>query len=493
MKLHHIRFVVRLRPAVAALLASGLLVAQSTTDVTSAAPPPRQIDVNVLLDAPPTDATVADLAQYGSVVDVIPEIGAVVLRTDTTQLGALQGRPHVVTATEDARAERIVSQARGVRPGGLAGGRNTWNMDAVNVTDLGMGRTIDYDGAGTYVAVLDTGLTPGWRSYFDHQSIAVGFARHFTDADRTGKGGPGGSHGWEQDPISHGTFVSAMILGYQVDNPRYLPAVQGPKEGVAPAAKLIPVRVVDDDGGVPSSILARALVYVASLKQYALANHPVVASMSICYPYQDPILRAAVDYAIASGVLLVAAVGNSGLSGPEGLGLRYPAGWPEVISVGATGFAGQYQPGSDGLDYNWWREDDVPDPLSGDDFYVVDFSTRAAPGEDMDVVAPGTWVFGPFQDVYSNFVPDHGFGHGTSVSTPHVAGILALMAQKNPLLTQSEAEAIIEQSAVSLPAGCRTVVEPAYGDPAFQYCWGEDASGAGLADARRAVELTPLP
>jgi subtilisin family serine protease len=366
-------------------------------------------------------------------------------------------------------------------------------MDAVNVTDLGLGRTIAYDGAGTYVAVLDTGLTPGWRSYFPHESIAVGFARYFTDADRTGKGGPGGSHGWEQDPISHGTFVSAMVLGYEVDNPRYLPAVQGPKEGVAPACKLIPVRVVDDAGNVPSSILARALVYVASLKQHALSNYPVIASMAIIYPTQDPVLRAAVDYAIASGVILVAAAGNSGLNGEEGVGLRYPAGWPEVISVGASGWTGQFQPGADGLDYNWWREDDVPDPLNAGDFYVADFSTRAAPGDDLDVLAPGVWVFGPFQDVYSGFVPDHGFGFGTSVSTPHVAGILALMAQKNPLLTQSEAEAILEQSAVPLPPGSRVVVEPSFGDPAFVYFWGDNGSGAGLADAQRAVDLTPGP
>ena len=79
------------------------------------------------------------------------------------------------------------------------------------------------------------------------------------------------------------------------------------------------------------------------------------------------------------------------------------------------------------------------------------------------------------------------------MSTPHVAGILALMAQKNPNLTQSEAEAILEQSAVPLPPGCRIVIEPAYADPAFVYCWGADASGAGLADARHAVDLTPVP
>jgi len=70
-----------------------------------------------------------------------------------------------------------------------------------------------------------------------------------------------------------------------------------------------------------------------------------------------------------------------------------------------------------------------------------------------------------------------------------VAGIVALMAQKNPALTPAQAESILEGAAIPLPAGCRTIYTP-YGTTE-EVCWGDDATGAGLATADAALAATP--
>ncbi len=103
---------------------------------------------------------------------------------------------------------------------------------------------------------------------------------------------------------------------------------------------------------------------------------------------------------------------------------------------------------------------------------------------------------------------DYTFGGGTSSATPHVAGVAALMLQKNPTLTQAEVEAILESTATAMPDGCATVTFPSIGSGNFPptwsdqsnlsffpltTCWGADATGAGLQQADAALAATPLP
>jgi len=104
------------------------------------------------------------------------------------------------------------------------------------------------------------------------------------------------------------------------------------------------------------------------------------------------------------------------------------------------------------------------------------------------VAAPGSWVVGPYKLNSGNILTYYYLG-GTSMSSPHVAGIVALMAQKYPALTAPQAEGILESSAIYLAPGCRNVYTP-YGY-ATQFCWGADATGAGLADAAAALAATP--
>lgn len=142
---------------------------------------------------------------------------------------------------------------------------------------------------------------------------------------------------------------------------------------------------------------------------------------------------------------------------------------------------------------NWWRADDIADPTDPQDFYITDPSTRAAPGQALDVVAPGFDVLAPTQ--WDGLFPDHRFVWGTSTSSPHVAGLVALMTQKNPGLTPAQAEAAIEAGAVALPAGCRDVRYWPHADRPLPvtFCWEANATGSGLLDATGAITATPPP
>ena len=78
---------------------------------------------------------------------------------------------------------------------------------------------------------------------------------------------------------------------------------------------------------------------------------------------------------------------------------------------------------------------------------------------------------------------------GTSMASPHVAGIAALMAQEDPSITQSEVESVLKSFAVPLPAGTRTITNP--NGFTEDTSWGDDASGSGLVTAPAALAAIP--
>jgi subtilisin family serine protease len=425
------------------------------------------VGVNVLLDSAPTSAVLADLGRFGRVRDVVAALRAVTMQTTADALPAIRALPYVTSANPDA--ERKGAPIDTVAATDFADGISTWDLDAVNVTDFAETvRSVSHDGTGVYVAVIDTGLLDSWRQYFPQERIAAQLGIAF--------GGGGGEVGdvssqpnkWEHDQNSHGTHVTSTILGYQYGARKI--------NGVAPRATVIPVKVLNQNGSGWSSVVARGIAYVADLKRSgALGASPVVINMSLGGPSLDPMEKAAIDYAVASGVLVVASAGNEGTAG-----MGYPGAYAKVISVAASGWVGEWSAAS------WWRTLDVADPTSPADFYVTDFSSRELPGQDLDVAAPGSWIVGPYQ-VNSGQTSYYYLG-GTSMASPHVAGIVALMAQKHPALAQAQAEALLESAAIPLPAGCRTVLQPA---GPTEFCWGDDASGAGLITADAALSATP--
>src|SRR5262245_35968788 len=235
----------------------------------------RMIGINVLLNQPASEAILADLGAHGRVLDVIPEIHAVTLRASSDKLAAIRSLPYVQAADPDAPC--TLAGGDGQCAPDFSDGVNHWSLDAINVTDFAGGRTVDYSGAGVYVAVIDTGLPHNWREYFPEGRIATQFARAFS--------GGGGNRGavtsapdaWEHDTNGHGTGVAGIILGF-----RYLleqPALPAVFNGVAPGVTIIPLKTSWGDLATVAwlSTDTRAILYVAELKASgALGDSPVV-------------------------------------------------------------------------------------------------------------------------------------------------------------------------------------------------------------------------
>lgn len=437
------------------------------------------IGVNVILKAPATAANRTELARYGTLLDEIPELKAIRVRTKANQLAAIQALPFVAAATPDAVRDARPIDAVSVTD--FADGLSTWDQDAVNVTNFGAGRTAAYDGSGVYVVILDTGLLPTWRQYFPQERVATQYARSF--------GGGGQDRGnvseqpnkWEHDVNSHGTHVTSTVIGYSLGGT--------PINGTAPRATIIPVKVLNQNGSGWSSVIARGIMYVTQLKQTVLAGSPVVVNMSLGGPSLDALEQAAIDAAVQAGVVIVASAGNSGPTGAMG----YPGAYQPVISVASAGYVREWEGGN-----AWWVNSvsNTIDPTDPTQYYISEFSALRTGSQDLDVAAPGSWVVGPYQVNQSNRT-SYFFLGGTSMASPHVAGIVALMLQKNSTLgvgasaRAARAEQILTTSATPIPYIGQTVRPGPGRPPQAITSWTADRSGSGLATANAALAGTP--
>ncbi len=382
-----------------------------------------------------------------------------------------------------------------------AGGYSTWDSDIINVEN------VSQTGAGVYVAVLDTGLVPNWADYFPKARVRTDLGTGF-DQSVTFKVG---KQPCEVDTVkgqlrqttwvgsigsSHGTHVTSTIIGYSYRSNSdaaagfVLPPIQ--VRGIAPNVTIIPVKVLADyqfpampkcNGGIPSQpvvfgtdeMVAAGINYVTKLAK--AGYKPIVINMSLGGGGLADIEKEAIDNAIAAGVIVVAAAGNAGEAGMD-----YPGAYPPVISAGSIGWTGEWLYPGDGPRYRmWWLQypnapllpgtGQVADPTAVSDVYLSDFSSRAFTGapynQQLDVLAPGSWVRGPFPGLpgynhlpwWSKGIADllgHNSGNfyyagGTSMATPHVASTAALLLQKNKNLTQSDIESILKATALAIP------------------------------------------
>jgi hypothetical protein len=219
-------------------------------------------------------------------------------------------------------------------------------------------------GRGVGVAILDTGV---WTQHPAFEGAKI------TQIDLLE---PEQSIPGEYD--GHGTAVASLIAGN-------LPS----QRGIAPAAELISVRVLDGEGRGDTFTLAQGIVA-------AVDRGAKVLSLSLGGGGDSLVLRRAVDYALEQGAVIVASAGNDG----EGR-VTYPAAYPDVIGVSAV---------------------DAERKLA-------DFSNT---GEGVDLAAPGiglksAWVGG--QNVSFS---------GTSASAPLVAGAVAGILSQEPRLSSAE-------------------------------------------------------
>lgn len=456
--------------------------------------------INVLLNTAITEEILAGLRDYATVTGQIPELNAVFMRGRSSVLPEIQALPYVAAANPDAERNAAPLPPFEASFGDDAtDGMNVWNLDAVNVTDCNLvgpagqqicdvdnngTRVVGFDGSGVYVAIIDTGLIRTWPFFLPSGQVATHLGKAF-------QGGPAGAANiaeptdkWQHDVRSHGTHVTSIVTGYAIPTSGAFREVNG----VAPAATIIPVKVLNQNGSGWSSMVAAGVMYIAELKEDGVLDGPVVINMSLGGSVLDAIEKAAIDFAIRQGVVVVASAGNGA---EEGMG--FPGAYTPVISVAAAGFVGEWVVNGV-ISGAWWSFDDVPDPDDVANLYITDFSSRELGGQDLDVAAPGSWVVGPFQ--LQQGQPSWFFVGGTSQAAPHVSGIAALMLEKNPTLDsinelgggalgEGPVETILQNEALPMPPGCRNVFD---GTSSFvDFCWGADATGAGFITADAAL------
>ncbi len=274
-----------------------------------------------------------------------------------------------------------------------------------------------FRGAGARIAIIDTGID------LDHPDLAA----HIDIASGKNCVNPGQP---PNDGHGHGTHVAGIAAA---------PLNGVGVVGVAPEATLVPIKTFDDAGNSSEALVLCGLDYVVALNTDGNPNNDIdVANMSWGDPRDwgscaNDALHGAICAADAAGVVLVGGAGNN----LADAGTFVPAAFPEVVSVSAI------------ADF-----DGIPGGLGGCQFILALFANVCDDtfaffsnyGPSVDVTAPGV-------NVYSTWA---GGGYkqesGTSMATPHVAGVAALVRAANQSLTTAQVRAILTDSG-DLPDG----------------------------------------
>lgn len=280
-----------------------------------------------------------------------------------------------------------------------------------------------FRGQGIGIAIIDTGVAP--HDDFGERLVAFqDFVNFNTDP---------------YDDAGHGTHVAGIAAGDgALSSGRY--------SGAAPEASIIGIKVMDAEGsGELSNIIAGIQWAVENKETYNIR----VINMSLGGPptgpaSEDPLMQAAAE-ANRAGILVVAAAGNKG---PFPKTIDSPAAAPEVLAVGAT------------IDYRT--------PELTDDKVAGYSSSGPTPFDKLtkpDVVAPGTNI--ATTDPNGRYAYDT----GTSMASPLVAGMAAVMFQAGPYLTP-------EQVKETLMGGAQKIRS-----------YDENTQGKGVVQADRTFQL----
>ena len=224
------------------------------------------------------------------------------------------------------------------------------------------------------------------------------------------------------DLNGHGTFVASLAAGSSSNG-----------DGVAGGAgdaRLMVIEAADRDGSFTDVDEAAAIVY-------AVDHGARIINLSLGGPTTSTAERRAINYAVAKGALLVAAIGNSHRGGNP---VEYPAAL--LQPVGSRGIGGR------GLSIGASTRSGARAPFSNT-------------GTHISLVAPGEAVFGavsasssesryPRVSLPGSVAGFYGYGSGTSYATPQVAGAAALVWAANPRLRADEVASILEQTASGL-------------------------------------------
>lgn len=350
-------------------------------------------------------------------------INGAAYRIPVTALRSLENNPFVAYITPD-RVNTSSDNATEVYPAAV--------MATAAYQQYGAG----LNGSGIGIAVIDSGV-------YQHDDLQnanasgsrIVYSQSFVSGDLS-----------VNDAYGHGTHVAGIIAGNGKDSSTGYPSTY---QGIATNANIINLRVLDQNGSGPDSVVIAAIdraIQLQSTYNIRVINlslgRPVYESYTL-----DPLCQA-VEAAWQAGIVVVVAAGNSGRDntyGEHGYGtINVPGNDPAVITVGATNTEGT--PG---------RTDDIVASYSSKGPTVLDHVAKP------DLVAPGnrmTSLFSPNSTIatqYPSFAVAAPPGRptkymvlsGTSMATPVVSGAAALMLQQNPNLSPDTVKARMMKTA----------------------------------------------
>ncbi|MFE9170398.1 type VII secretion-associated serine protease mycosin [Streptomyces kebangsaanensis] len=288
-----------------------------------------------------------------------------------------------------------------------------WGLEALHTEEVW--RTTK--GEGITVAVLDTGVEA------DHPDLV---GNVLPGKDMIGFGARPGDRAWAR----HGTAMAGIIAGHG-----HGPGNADGVLGIAPEAKILPVRVILEDG---DSARTKARTTrgnaLADGIRWAADQGADVINLSLgddsASAHPEPAEDEAVQYALSKGSVVVASAGNGGEKGDN---ISYPAAYPGVIAATAVDRYGTRA----AFSTRRW------------------YATVSAPGVDV-VIAD----------------PDHKYyeGWGTSAASAFVSGAVALVKAAHPGLTPAQIKKLLQDTARNAPVGGR-----------------DDSRGFGLIDPAAAI------
>ncbi|WP_256871881.1 S8 family serine peptidase [Nostoc sp. TCL26-01] len=279
-------------------------------------------------------------------------------------------------------------------------GGNNWGADLIKASEVW---AKGYTGQGITVAVVDGGVDR------NHTDLSSNIWKNLQEIAGNGKDDDGNGYiddvyGWNfvdnnnntLDKKGHGTHVAGTIAG--VRNSFGV-------TGIAYNAKIMPVKVLSDNGSGADSAIAKGI-------RYAVDNRANVINLSLGKEQPSIDIQLAIQYASSKGAIVVMAAGNASQPTPY-----YPANYAKNwgLAVGAVDKYGN----------------------------LASFSNRAGNELLSYVTAPGVGIYSTLPgNKYASW-------NGTSMATPYVAGVVALILSANKGLTDAQVRQIVTASAAN--------------------------------------------
>ncbi|WP_392478115.1 CARDB domain-containing protein [Nostoc sp. C110] len=287
---------------------------------------------------------------------------------------------------------------------------DNWGADAIKAPEVW---AKGYTGQGVIVAVVDSGVD------YNHPDLNANIWKNTKEIAGNGKDDDGNgyiddAYGWNF--VGNNNNTLDLVDGHGTHVAGTIAAVKNSfgVTGIAYNAKIMPVRVFDDNG--TSNITA-----IPNGIRYAADNGANVINLSLKSPASNELLSA-IQYAVSKGAIIVSASGNDGESAPS-----YPARYANQLglAVGAVYY----------------------------DRTLAYFSNRAGTTPLTYVTAPGGYFEGDGDlgiGIYSTLPGNkYGFESGTSMAAPHVAGVVALMLSAKKSLTDAQVRQIVTTTAAN--------------------------------------------